>query len=168
QVEIAFAEERIGIINNAVLRFPRQHPAIAQLLAYISTVDAKEAQWGSTGPLALTRIFNECGLTTTFGIQDFYPLHWKETPKLLFPEFFDEVQEKISSAPFVHLWGSTLREIGFNYTRPIEGSYMHYLNTKYMDSEVATQLQDVDEGDFRKAVKDYVSGAWHVDWPIKQ
>src|SRR5262249_23775262 len=33
-VEIAFAEERVGIINNAVLKFPKNHAAISSLLDY--------------------------------------------------------------------------------------------------------------------------------------
>jgi hypothetical protein len=165
-VEIAFAEERIGIINNAVLKFPKRHPAILKLLDYISQVDPVNGPWGATGPLALTKVFNELGLKHDFKISDFYPLHWKETPKLLFPEFTNEVIEKIADAPFVHLWGATLREIGFNYTVPLKGSYMDILHSKYLDPQVAAELRPVDEGKFRTSVKTHVEKDWGVSLPI--
>ena len=166
-VEFAFAEEKIGIINNAVLKFPKNHPAIVKLLEYIATVDPANAPWGATGPLALTKVFNELGLPHPFKIEDFYPLHWKETPKLLFPEFTAEVEEKISKAPFVHLWGATLRDVGFNYTVPIKGSYMDILHTKYLDPHVAAELKPVDEGEYRNFVKSHILKDWGVSLPIQ-
>jgi hypothetical protein len=111
-------------------------------------------------------VFNECGLEHRFTIADFYPLHWKETPKLLFAEFFDEVAEKIANAPFVHLWGATLREIGFNHGIPPAGSYMEFLYRKYLDPHVAAQLSPLDEGEFRKSVKTYVESTWNISLPL--
>ena len=56
EVDVAFAEERAGIINNAVLKFPPAHPVITDLLQYIGAIDPVNSAWGSTGPLALTAI----------------------------------------------------------------------------------------------------------------
>lgn len=166
-VDVAFAEEKPGVINNAVLRFPKSHFAIRALLDYIATVDPATAPWGATGPLALSKVFKEHGLGLPFAIRDFYPLHWKEAPKLLFPEFRDEVIEKIAPAPFVHLWGATLREVGFNFTIPPPGSYMEYLHSKYLDPQAAAGLQPVDEGSFRYSVKTYVEANWNIKFPIR-
>ena len=126
--EVVFAEEIAGKINNAVLRFPKGHAAIRDLLAYVATVDPATAPWGTTGPLALTKIFG--GHPALHGrklpMETIYPLHWKDAPKVLFPEFTDEVLERTARSPFIHLWGSALREIAFDFTRsrPLPGSYL--------------------------------------------
>lgn len=167
QVDIAFAEEMIGVINNAVMRFPKAHPAIRTLLDYVATVDPTKAPWGATGPLALTKVFTECGLGLPFAIRDFYPLYWNEAPKLLFPEFMDEVLEKIAPAPFVHLWGATFREVGFDLAVPPAGSYMETLYSRHLDPQVRARLQPLDEGAFRNSVKTYVEANWGIKLPIR-
>lgn len=168
-VEIAFAEERIGTINNAVLKFPPNHTAIINLLEYISTVDPVNTQWGSRGPLALTKIFNQHELGSyQRSISDFYPLHWKEAPKILFPEFTNEVFEKTATSPFIHLWGAALRELDFDFWKcsPIAGSYLDILYRKYLDPKVRVRLVPVREDDLRRSVQEYVKQNWNVDLPI--
>ena len=165
-IPVAFAEEAPRMINNAVLKFPRNHEAIVRLLDYVETVDPVTAPWGSTGPRALTRIFTECGIAHLK--QDtaaFYPLHWKEAPKVLFPEFTDEVLDKTRNSPFIHLWGSAIREIGFDFARyrPLEGSYLHDLYERCLDRPIAERLVALDEGAFRRSVQGYVSRTWNID-----
>lgn len=170
-VEIAFAEEQVGVVNNAVLKFPKGHPVIGNLLEYVATVDPINSKWGSTGPLALTRIFNQHGLMDRRRqMSEFYPLHWKEAPKLLFPEFTGEVLAKIEQAPFLHMWGSTLKEIGFDLENglPLEGSYLNMLYSKCLDPHIHATLRPMDEGEFRKAVREYVAETphWRIDLPL--
>jgi hypothetical protein len=169
-VEIAFAEECVGLINNAVLKFPKNHPAISNLLNYVSTIDPVNSKWGSTGPLALTKVFNELELGDyKMGIAEFYPLHWKEAPKLVFPEFTDEVLAKIAESPFIHLWGATLREIGFDCAKwsPIEGSYLDILYKKNLDPHFQARLVSFNESEFRRSVREYTTRTWAVDLPIR-
>jgi hypothetical protein len=164
-VEIAFAEERAGIINNAVLKFPSHHPAIQDLLDYVATIDQVNAPWGTTGPLALTKIFAEHNLASyKRHTSEFYPLHWKEAPKVLFPEFTAEVRERIADSPFIHLWGSTLREIGFDCdaSLPPEGSYLHSLYTRHLDPHILQRLTPMDERRYRTFVRDYIERTWNV------
>jgi hypothetical protein len=168
-VDIAFAEEREGIINNAILKFPQRHPAIVDLLEYITTVDPVNSAWGSTGPLALTKVFQQHDLRRhQRPTADFYPLHWKEAPKLLLPEFTVEVRERAAPSPFIHLWGATLREIGFDFKRslPLAGSYLDLVYSKYLDADILAQLQPLDEGLFRKSVQEYVEQNWHTSFPL--
>ena len=83
-VDIAFAEERVGIINNAVLRFPPAHPVIVDLLEHIAAIDPVNAEWGSTGPQALSAVFQKHGIAGLASASaDFYPLHWREAAKFL-------------------------------------------------------------------------------------
>jgi hypothetical protein len=167
--DIAFAEERPGIINNAVLKFPAAHPVIIDLLAYIDTVDPVTAPWGSTGPLALTRIFKEQALERyQQPTSAFYPLHWRDAPKLLFPEFTAALAEQVAAAPFVHLWGATLREVGFDFRRswPLDGSYLDLMYRRHLDAEIAAELRPLDEGAFRRSVQQYVEAHWNVALPL--
>ncbi len=87
-VEIAFADEDPGRPNNAVLKFPKNHEVIDSLLKYVAMVDPVNSMWGSTGPVALTKVFgrHEIG-KFRLDVEEVYPIHWKETPKLLFPEY---------------------------------------------------------------------------------
>jgi len=160
---VAFAEEKPGIINNAVLKFPPNHPAIAELLAYCATIDPVTAPWGSTGPLALTKVFGQCDelMRYRLPLADVYPIHWRETPKLLFPEFTDEIHARVGRSPFIHLWGSTLRELGLGSdARPPRGSYLDLVYSKYMDPALLDRLQPVDEAALRVAIPRYIERNW--------
>jgi hypothetical protein len=165
-VEIAFAEERAGIINNAVLKFPQGHPAIEDLLKYVATIDPVTAPWGSTGPLALSKIFVEHSELQPWKLpmRDVYPLHWKEAPKVLFPDFTEEVLEKTEGAPFIHLWGATLRELEFDpwHARPVPGSYLAIFYEKYLDRHILDTLQTVDETRLRRSVEEHAARHWGV------
>jgi hypothetical protein len=168
--DIFFAEEKIGVINNAVLKFPQGHPAIDSLLDYIKDIDPVTAQWGARGPLALTKVFNDQRLESyKRPISDIYPLHWKEAPTLLFPEFTDQVLEKIAGSPFVHLWGATLREVKFDVSRwlPLEGSYLDILYKHHLDRSILTRLIAFEEGNFRRTVREYTSHNWGLTLPIR-
>jgi hypothetical protein len=170
EAEIFFAEEKIGVINNAVLKFPKGHPAIDALLDYIKDIDPVTAPWGARGPLALTKVFNDHRLETyKRRMSDIYPLHWKEAPKLLFPEFTDEVFDKIADSPFVHLWGATLREVKFEMSRwlPLEGSYLRILYRNHLDRPILDRLATFDEGEFRRTVSEYVGQNWGLALPIR-
>lgn len=168
--EIVFAEERPGKINNAVLKFPARHPAIADLLAYVASVDPVNGRWGTTGPLALSKVFRTPELRKHMRpTAEIYPLHWKESPKLLFPEFTGEVLERTAQSPFIHLWGSTIREVGFDFAQwlPIAGSYLDLLYKKHLDPHILSRLRPFDEAGFRRAVRDYTAAEWDVDIPIR-
>jgi hypothetical protein len=170
-VDVAFAEEKPGIINNAVLKFPKHHPAIMDLLSYCATIDPVTAPWGTTGPLALTKIFNEHNLSRyQRKMSDFYPLHWTEAPKVLFPEFTEEILEKTANSPFIHLWGSALREVNFDFKRslPIPGSYLDLLYKNHLDQHIFDELCPLNENEFRRSVKQYAEQTWNVLLPIHQ
>src|SRR4029077_10507395 len=125
----------------------------------IETVDPVSGPWGSTGPIALTRICNEHRLGPyKRQTSDFYPLHWRETPKLLFPEFTDEVLERTAESPFIHLYGSVIRELTFDVarSRPIPGSYLDLLYANHLAPDVLDRLSPVDEVGLRDTVKRYV------------
>ncbi len=161
-VPIAFAEEKLGIINNAVLKFPPAHPAVDALLDYVATIDPVTAPWGTTGPLALTKIFGGRADLAPYQLPmaAVYPIHWREVPKMLFAEFADEMEARVAAAPFVHLWGSTLREFFGPYARPPRGSWLERLYLRYLAPALMDQLQPLDERAFRAHVQDYIRQNW--------
>jgi hypothetical protein len=170
-VALAFAEERSGIINNAVLKFPQGHEAIRALLDYVATIDTVNSPWGATGPRALSAVLGARPDLAGFRLPttDVYPLHWTETPKLLFPEFRAEVLRRTSGSPFIHLWGSALREIGFDcdLAQPPEGSYLDLLYSRYLEPGVRAALRPVDDAAFRGSVQDYTARHWGVSYFLR-
>ena len=169
-VEIAFAEERIGIINNALLKFPKGHPAIDELLDYVESVDSANSPWGSTGPLALSKILGRRPDLAPYKLPtaDVYPFHWREAPKILFPEFKEEVVERTKSVPFIHLWGAALREIGFDFDcfQPFEGSYLEEVYERYLEPHIWRRLSPPPERQFRRSVQEYAEQNWDISLPL--
>lgn len=169
-IEIGFAEEDIGIINNAVLKFPRKHPAIRDLLSYISTIDPVNSEWGATGPWALSKIFNRPELSLyKMKMADCYPFNWRDAPKLFFPEYTGEILERTQRSPFIHLWGAALREFDFDFKKhaPIEGSYLDLLYKKYLDLPIRLRLAPIQEALFRPSVREYMKKSWGIDLLIR-
>jgi hypothetical protein len=164
-VSIAYAEERPGIINNAVLKFPPKHPAIDDLLRHIAGINPTEGAWGATGPLALSAIFPKHPLSQyQCATTDFYPIHWREAPKLLFPEYTAEIVARTTHSPLIHLWGAALREVGFDFRRwaPPPHSFLESIYEKYLDRNIAQRLEPIDEALFRQHVQSYVARHWGV------
>lgn len=164
-VEIAFAEEDPGRLNNAVLKFPRHHGVMDSLLQYVTTVDPINTEWGSTGPVALTRVFRKHDIGRfERPMDEIYAVNWREAPKLLFPEFTDEILERTAKSPFIHLWGAAQREFGFDFSRhrPPDGSYMALLYERSLDPSIYRRLEPISEAPFRASVQDYIWKNWEV------
>ena len=77
---------------------------------------------------------------------------------------------RTAQSSFVHLWGAALRELQFDFrrSRPLRGSYLDLMYGKYLDAEVASALEPLEEGAFRKSVKAYVEEHWHVSLPLER
>jgi hypothetical protein len=111
---VAFGWESNGqSVGSAVLKLPPQHWFTERLFsAAQDIVRSKGAavRWGETGPVLLTRLVRECGLTDMAEFQHrFYPLGWHEYQRVLLPEEREEVVEKTRESVFVHLWGEMFR-----------------------------------------------------------
>jgi len=90
-----------------------------------------------------------------------YPIHWREAPKLLFAEFTDEICTRVARSPFVHLWGSTLREIGLRSdARPPLGSYLDLIYSRYIDPALLQRLHPADEELLRDMIPKYIARNW--------
>ena len=69
---------------------------------------------------------------------------------------------KIGDAPFVHLWGSTLRELMDSYLMPPEGSYLHAFYHRYVDPPVLAKMRPPEnEREFRTSMQEYIARNWN-------
>src|SRR5271166_1966122 len=67
-----------------------------------------------------------CGST-----EDVYSVHWLETHFFWLPEFLYEVEKRIQSSSFLHLWHSMFRIMDINPNDPPFGSFLYKLYNQY-------------------------------------
>lgn len=60
----------------------------------------------------------------------FFPIYWKNRHWLVEPNEADKVKPEIKNAYAVHIWCSTLNELGYDKENPPEGSIVHSLFNK--------------------------------------
>ncbi len=116
-----------NLVNNAVLRLPPLHPALAEL---ISTADATidvDQRWGAIGPFLLTPILAKYGLTRhALDSHVCYPIQPEQFWKLFLPGYRDWVAGAARGASFVHLWSEAIVWSGYDFwSCPPAGSYLH-------------------------------------------
>ena len=144
-----FGEQAPGVLNNAVLRLPKDSPILPELLhpfrervtpAWLPVrvrfsaklrelargkADLGRLPWGSTGPQALTALARRYSLMSEALPADaFYPVPWQRARWILDPRIAlqDVVTERTVA---VHLWNECIRPFK-DKTAP-EGSFLHRL-----------------------------------------
>lgn len=128
-----FGMEAPGLVNNAVLRLPKDSPTLARLRAFRADTRgvppdagllARAATWlstagrgrpitawshGATGPRALTAYLRETGeIAKALPQTAFYPVPWQETRRLVTARGLTD-GEIPPECHGVHLWGFHLR-----------------------------------------------------------
>lgn len=116
-------------LNGAVLRLPRRHPMLDELLYKTIAAMDIDGKWGVVGPLLITEMATKHGLmykarpTSTF-----YPIAFPGFWKMLMPERKSEVERASAGSTFIHLWNERYRQAGYDKTiAPPEGSFLHGL-----------------------------------------
>jgi cytochrome P450 len=128
EADYAWAEQEPGVINVAILKFPRGDARLAQLAA-AARAAADDATWGATGPLLISEVLRGLEPPGRAGTRDqFYPLHWLEAPLLLLPEHKSKLLVRLKDAQFLHLWAHELQQIGIRWDGDVpQGSLLHDL-----------------------------------------
>jgi hypothetical protein len=116
-----------GLINNAVLKLPPDHPILADLLARAGAIVDSEQPWGAIGPFLLSALAAERGIDREArDFTQFYPIDPDEFWKPLLPERRDEVAAATAGATFLHLWGELFTRAGYDRNIcPPAGSFLH-------------------------------------------
>jgi hypothetical protein len=109
----------------AIAGDPRRDPEIEAVI--------DKAEWGQTGPDLITRLVEKYGLThKAYDRRTAYEIDYTEAIKLFDPDARDEVEERVASSLFVHLWNEVWNAIGFPQDLgPPEGSYLDGLVERF-------------------------------------
>jgi hypothetical protein len=116
-----------SLVNNAVLRLPPTHPALAELVATAEAAIDVDQRWGAIGPFLLTPVLAKHGLTQhALNSRICYPIEPEQFWKLFLPGYRDWVAGAARGASFVHLWSEAIVWSGYDFwTCPPAGSYLH-------------------------------------------
>jgi hypothetical protein len=121
-------QEHPAAINGAVLKLPREHAVLADLIQHARDVVDLDQHWGAIGPRLITPKFHEAGLSTfASATADYYPISHLHFWKLLLPEERENVESAVYSSKLLHLWHHMFEVAGYNKeVAPPEGSYLHH------------------------------------------
>jgi hypothetical protein len=116
-----------SLVNNAVLKLPPSHPAVAELVATAEAAIDVDQRWGAIGPFLLTPVLAKYDLTQhALDSHICYPIEPEQYWKLFLPGYRDWVAGAARDATFVHLWSEAVVWSGYDFwSCPPAGSYLH-------------------------------------------
>jgi hypothetical protein len=116
-----------SLVNNAVLRLPPTHPALAELDATAEAAIDVDQKWGAIGPFLLTPILAKYNLTQrALDSRVCYPIEPEQFWKLFLPDYREWAEKTAHGASFVHLWSEAIVWSGYDFWAcPPPGSYLH-------------------------------------------
>lgn len=122
-------KDSLGI---GIMRLPAQSPVIRDAIREIEAV-IENAEWGQTGPDLITRLVEKHGLMhKAYDRRMAYEIDYSEAIKLFDPAARAEVEGRVASSLFVHLWNEIWNAIGFPQDLgPPEGSYLDGLVERF-------------------------------------
>jgi hypothetical protein len=120
-------EDSPWLVNSAVLKLPRRHPMLAELVKRARLDVDLDTKWGVIGPLLVTELVRKYDLLSLVQPRSaFYPLLPKEFWKLLVPEHLTDTKQATSGAIFLHLWYERYNMCGYEKEfAPAKGSFLY-------------------------------------------
>jgi len=125
--DFIFGFEHELSINNAILKLPRNHGVLLELIRTCEENIGRDLEWGALGPILLTRLLTQSGLREKAQPKEkFYPFGVVNFWQLLLPIYRDKVLTETQHSWSVHLWNELYKQIGnWKQICPPEGSYVH-------------------------------------------
>jgi len=116
-----------ALINNAVLKLPRGHPLLAELVGSAEAALDIEQTWGAIGPFLLTDLAEKYGLDVHARKEsEFYPIDADNFWRPLLPASFAAVAKAAAGATFLHLWSEMFERANYDKSAcPPVGSFLH-------------------------------------------
>jgi hypothetical protein len=116
-----------SLVNNAVLRLPPSHPALAELVAASEAAIDVDERWGAIGPFLLTPVLIKHDLyDRALDSRLCYPVEPEQFWKLFLASYRDWADDAAEGATFVHLWSEAIVWTGYDFWAcPPAGSYLH-------------------------------------------
>ncbi|CAN7645349.1 hypothetical protein LJR257_004739 [Ensifer adhaerens] len=114
-------------INGAVLKLPREHAVLADLIHHARDAVDLDQRWGAIGPQLITTKFNEAGLSEfASAMADYYPISPADFWKLILPEGRESVEATVRASKLLHLWHKKFELTGYDKElAPPRESYLH-------------------------------------------
>lgn len=142
-----YPKEHRFALNGAVLKLPRDHPVLAELIQHARAVVDLDQGWGAIGPQLITAKFSEFGLAEfASATGDFYPIPPADFWKLILPEGRESVQAAVHASKLLHLWHRKFELSGYNKnTAPPRESYLHRALERVGGLDRFTGMYDADE-----------------------
>jgi hypothetical protein len=115
------------LVNNAVLRLPPTHPALAELVAAAESMIDVDQKWGAIGPFLLTPVLEKHGIYDwALDPHVCYPIEPEQFWKPFLPSYRAQVEEALAGATLLHLWSEGIRWTHYEFSVcPPVGSYLH-------------------------------------------
>ncbi|MGN7808079.1 hypothetical protein ACTJKE_36410 [Ensifer sp. 22521] len=120
-------KENPAAINGAVLKLPREHDVLEDLVLHARAVVDLDQRWGTIGPRLLSPKLHEAGLSGfASDMAAFYPISYAHFWKLLLPAERTNVESAVRCSKLIHLWHHMFEVVGYNKNlAPPKGSYLH-------------------------------------------
>jgi len=117
------------IVNNSVIKAPKQAEFLGDMLKYMSGKDLKNAKWGEFGPRFLDRVLREFDSAPYIHPPKiFCPLNWHQVNLL----FDDDLVYSLDSSFAIHLWNNIWTKHGYNkYSIYPQNSILERLKSRY-------------------------------------
>jgi hypothetical protein len=143
-----------ALINNAVMKLPRDHPVLNELLVKSEASVDVDLSWGAIGPFLLTEVAERHGVYgSARDPSEFYPIGPDLFWQMLLPKYRSNVAVAVRNATFLHLWSELLRRCGYDMSiAPPVGSFLHDMfrrigtldrfDRHYDEPELASLLAD--------------------------
>jgi hypothetical protein len=143
-----------ALINNAVMKLPRDHPVLDEMLARSEAAVDVDLSWGAIGPFLLTEVAERLGVYgSARAPSEFYPVGPDLFWQMLMPKYREAVVFAVRNATFLHLWSELLRRCDYDMSvAPPVGSFLHDIfrrtgtlgkfDRRYDERELAKLLVD--------------------------
>ncbi len=140
-------KEHPAAINGAILKLPREHAVLTELIQHARDVVDLDQHWGVIGPRLITPKFHETGLSRfASGTADYYPISCAHFWKLMLPEERENVESAVRSSKLLHLWHHMFEVAGYKKdVAPPKGSYLHRALERVGALDRFNGIYDVDE-----------------------
>jgi Alpha 1,4-glycosyltransferase conserved region len=132
ETQYVFAPEDEGRYTNAILRAPKGS-SLASLLLEQASNQGADFEWGTTGPVLLTRVIDQLGLSSvSWPRSALYPWNWREALTVLDPRQTSRLEKLMQDSTFLHFWNEKFRTFEIDKTKPPpEGSVLDSLYCSY-------------------------------------
>jgi hypothetical protein len=114
-------------LNSAVLKLPKRHPMLKEMVARVAAAIDIDTKWGVIGPLLVTEMATKHDVMQYARLpSEFYPISFNKFWRVLLPGHKPGVENTTKDSTFLHLWHEFYRRSGYDKSiAPPEGSFLH-------------------------------------------